>query len=168
MLCRYCGNTEVPEDKMCVTCKRRYNRYASNKFKFSRAKDDYERSKYFGKMLDDLRAYAELQQAGFVVPASIAAALKLYAGAQKPEVTCRCCGAAGVSLHKSRTICEDCYKFCNKLNTLYYRPKYRGASVTAFAYYELLDEAYARYKKGHKLPGHIMSILKEEKFDVEC
>lgn len=168
MLCKYCGGAEVQEDKMCVTCKRRYNRYASNKFKFSRAKDDYERSKYFGKMLNDLSAYRRLQEADFVVPASIAADLALYAGAQKPEVTCKCCGATGISLHKGRSMCESCYRFCNKLNTLYYRPKYQKVSSTTFAYYEMLDEAYARYKKGHKLPGHIMGILKEEKFDIEC
>jgi hypothetical protein len=161
MNCRYCGGPNDSEG-MCQKCKRRYNRLASNKAKLLRARNEYEESKYMTKILDDLETYRSLREAGFVVPPVVEAMLERYKYATRPKAYCLYCGQYVEALHPGRSMCPDCYKTYNYLNSLHYAPKRQLAVKTRAAYQELLDMTYDRFKAGLKIPGFAMTILKED------
>lgn len=123
------------------------------------------------KVLDDLAVYRQLQEKGCVVPPVVAAALEEYKTVKRPGVMCRYCGETldedkGQKIRKGTRMCENCYKFYNYFNVLYYGPKRPLATKTRSSYESMLLEVHERQERGCKIPGVAARALVEDKYTV--
>lgn len=161
MMCRYC-NVNSNEKEMCVACKRRYNRLSLNRSKLLRAFSSADVAKVTNKILDDLAEYQQLQEAGCLIPPVVAEAMKQFKDVDRPGNVCGYCGNKTKHFHVRTRMCEDCYKFYNYFNVLYYGPKRPLAYKTRQSYISALLEIDSRRGAGLKIPGIAAKALQED------
>lgn len=160
-MCRYC-NANSTEKEMCVACKRRYTRLSLNRSKLLRTFSSADAAKVTNKILDDLSEYRQLQEAGCAIPPVVAEAMEQFKDVERPGNVCGYCGNKTKQFHGRTRMCEDCYKFYNYFNVLYYGPKRPLAYKTRQAYANALLEIDSRRGAGLKIPGIAARALQED------
>ena len=165
MTCRYCDvNSDLKE--MCVDCKRRYNRLSLNRSKLAKMWNSADAAVVTNKVLDDLAEYRALQERGCMVPPTVEYAMKQFEGTPRPGNVCGYCGESDKPgeplVMRNGRQCEECYRFYNHFNVLYYGPKRPGAVKTRQTYTDMLVEIERRRDIGLKIPGIAARALKEE------
>lgn len=165
MSCIYCEPESIVVT-MCPNCKRRYNRLSLNRSKLLKIGCRSDHAVVLNKVLDDLAAYTDLRCRGCKIPPVVEAALQQFKDVKRPGSVCGYCGEEDrpgepLEMHNGR-MCEECYRFYNHFNSLYYGPKRPSAVKTRQTYRNMLIEVARRQKAGLKIPGIAATALKED------